>query len=160
MVFFPTFYLKYGILWSSDSLFSSLGFEQARTIFFLLLQSWPKSSKKCATVRERSKYANKYSRCHKVCIMASERNKRTSGTFFVNGGPVLASCKTPLTWKELYCLYFRKTKSEDYIVANLFGYTVSTAKATNASVWCSLHFEPRLLSTAFKQWRSSAMEMS
>ena len=45
-------------------------------------------------------------------IIASEGNKWRSGKFFVTGGPVLASCKTPLTRKALSCLYFRKTKSE------------------------------------------------
>ena len=56
-------------------------------------------------------------------IIASEGNKRRSGKFFVTGGPVLASCKTSLTWKALSCLYFRKTKSEEHIVSDLFGYT-------------------------------------
>ena len=63
--------------------------------------------------------------------MASEINKRRSGKFFVDGGPVsLASCKiTPLTWKALPCLYFRKTKSEEHIVGDLFGYTSKAAKS-------------------------------
>ena len=54
--------------------------------------------------------------------------KRRSGKFFVTGGPVLASCKTPLTRKALSCLYFRKTKSEEHIVSDLFGYAGPTAK--------------------------------
>ena len=40
----------------------------------------------------------------------------------------LASCKTPLTRKALCCLYFRKTKSEEHPVGDLFGYTGPTAK--------------------------------
>ena len=47
------------------------------------------------------------------------------------------SCKTPLTRKTLSCLYFRKMKSEEHIVSDLFGFTGPTAKgnkATNASV--------------------------
>ena len=59
---------------------------------------------------------------------SSEGNKRRSGKFFVTGGPVLASCKVPLTRKALSCLYFRQTKSEEYIVSDLFGYTGPTAK--------------------------------
>ena len=51
-------------------------------------------------------------RCGLQPIIASEGNKWRSGKFFVTGGPVLASCKTPLTRKALSCLYFRKTKSE------------------------------------------------
>ena len=51
--------------------------------------------------------------------MASEGNKRRSGKFFVNGGLVLGSWKTPLTRKALPCLYFRKTKSEEHIVRDL-----------------------------------------
>ena len=65
-------------------------------------------------------------------IVASEGNKRRSGKFFVTGGPVLASCKTPLTRKALSCLYFRKTKSEKHIVSDLL--------VKNASV-LSRHFE-------------------
>ena len=63
-----------------------------------------------------------------MCKIASEGNKRTSGKFFVTGGPVLASYKTPLARKGLSYLYFRKTKSEEYIVCDLFGYTSPTAK--------------------------------
>ena len=47
---------------------------------------------------------------------------------FVTGGLVLTSCKTPLTRKALSCLSFRKTKSEENIVCDLFGYTGPTAK--------------------------------
>ena len=60
--------------------------------------------------------------------MASEGSKRRSGKFFVTRGPVLANCKTPLTRKALCCLYFRKTKSEEHIVGDLFGYTGPTGK--------------------------------
>ena len=61
--------------------------------------------------------------------MASERNKQRSGKSFAIRGPVLASCKTPFTCtqKELSCLYFQKTKSEERIVNDLFGYTSPTA---------------------------------
>ena len=48
--------------------------------------------------------------------MACERNKRRSEKFFVNRGPVLGSCKTPLTQNALSCLFFRKKKSEEHIV--------------------------------------------
>ena len=61
-------------------------------------------------------------------IIASEGNKQRSGKFFITGGPVLVSCKTPLTRKALSCLYFQKTKSEEHIVGDLFGYTGPTAK--------------------------------
>ena len=68
-------------------------------------------------------------RCVKPsAIKASEGNKRRSGKFFVTGGAVLVSCKTPLTRKALSCLYFRKMKSEEHIVSNLLGYTGPTAK--------------------------------
>ena len=60
--------------------------------------------------------------------MASERNKGRSGKFFVTGRPVIESCKTPLTQKVLSCLYFGKTKSDEHIVRDLFGYTGPTAK--------------------------------
>ena len=40
----------------------------------------------------------------------------------------MASCKIPLTWKVLSCLSFRKTKSEEHIVSDLFGYTGPTVK--------------------------------
>ena len=60
--------------------------------------------------------------------MASGRKKGRSGTFFANGGPVIGSCKTPLTQNALSCLFFGKTKSEDHIVSDLFGYTGPTAK--------------------------------
>ena len=96
-------------------------------------------------------------------IMASQRNKRTSGKFFVTRGPFLASCKTPLTRKALSCLYFRKTKPEEHIVSDLFGYTGRpNCKATNVSVpgclCCSLHlernFHRRLLNSGDQlQWR-------
>ena len=75
---------------------------------------------------------------------------RRSRKFFVTGGPVLASCKTPLTRKALSCLYFRKTKSEEHIVSDLFGYTGPTA-----SVLIVPPFRTKFLSTAFKQSRSS-----
>ena len=61
-------------------------------------------------------------------IIASEGNKRWSGKFLVTGGPVLASCKTPLTLKALSCLYLRKTKSEEHIVDDSFEYTGPTTK--------------------------------
>ena len=60
--------------------------------------------------------------------MACERNKRRSEKFFVNGGPVIGSCKTPLTQNVLSCLFFRKTKSAEHVVSDLFGYTGPTAK--------------------------------
>ena len=97
-------------------------------------------------------------RCVKQAIIASEGNKRRSGKFFVTGGPVLASCKTPLTQKALSVLYFRKTKSEERIDSNLFVYgTGRTAK--DECVRVVPPFRTKFLSTAFKQWRSSAMEM-
>ena len=80
------------------------------------------------------------------------------GKFFVTGGPVLASCKTPLTRKALSCLYFRKTKSEQHIVSDLLGNTGPTAKRRMRP--CCPSIRTKLLSTVFKQWRSSAMEMS
>ena len=93
-------------------------------------------------------------RCVKQAIIASEGNKRRSGTFFVTGGPVLASCKTPLTRKALSYLYFRKTKSEEHIESNLFGYgTGRTAK--DECVRVVPPFRTKFLSTAFKQWRST-----
>ena len=68
-------------------------------------------------------------RCVNVqAIVASERKKRRSGKFFDNGGPVIGSCKTPLTQKALSCLFFRNTKSEEHFVSDLFGYTGPTAK--------------------------------
>ena len=39
-------------------------------------------------------------------IIACEGDKRWSGKFLVTGGPVLASCKTPLTRKALSYLFF------------------------------------------------------
>ena len=65
---------------------------------------------------------------------------------------MLASCKTPLTRKALSCLYFRKTKSEEHIVSDLFGYTGPTASVL------SIHFEQsfyrRLLNSGDPlQWR-------
>ena len=76
----------------------------------------------------------------------------------VTGGLLLASCKTPLTRKALSCLYFRKTKSEELIVSDLFGYTGPTAKRRMRPVVPP--FRTKFLSTAFKRWRSSAMEIS
>ena len=58
--------------------------------------------------------------------MASERNKRRSGKFLVNGGPVIGRCKTPLTQNALTCLL--PIKSEEYIASDLFGCTGPTAK--------------------------------
>ena len=61
--------------------------------------------------------------------MAAERNKRRSaGKLFVTGESVIESCKTPLAQKALVCLYFAKTKSEEHIVGDLFGYTGPTAE--------------------------------
>ena len=62
------------------------------------------------------------------------------GSFIVTGGPVLVSCKTPLTRKALSRLYFRKTKPEEHIVSNLFGYTSPTAKR-RMHPCCSIHLE-------------------
>ena len=69
-----------------------------------------------------------------LAIMAAERNNWRSGKFFVTGGPVSASCKTPLTRKALYCLYFRKTKSEEHTVCDLLEYTGQTAKRRSVRV--------------------------
>ena len=55
-----------------------------------------------------------------ITFIDYEGNKRRSGKFFVTGGPVSASCKTPLTWKALSCLYFRKAKSEEHTVSDLY----------------------------------------
>ena len=90
-------------------------------------------------------------------MIAFERNKWRSGKFFVTGGPVLASCKTPLTRKALPCLYFQKTRSEAHIVSNLFMYTGPTAKR-RIRPCCSLHFEQSfyqqlLNSRDLLQWR-------
>ena len=65
-----------------------------------------------------------------LAIMASKRNKSRSGKFYFTGGPVLASRKTPLIQgrKALSCLYFRKAKSEQHIVSDVFRYTGPTAK--------------------------------
>ena len=40
--------------------------------------------------------------------MAAERNNWKSGKFFVTGGPVLVSCRTPLIWKAIVLLIFLK----------------------------------------------------
>ena len=79
------------------------------------------------------------------------------GSFFVSGGPVLASCQTPLTWKALSCLYFGKWKSKEHIASDLFGYTAPTAKRRMCPC-CSLHLEqnfyPWLLNSGdILQWR-------
>ena len=42
--------------------------------------------------------------------MACERNKRRSEKFFINGGPVIGSCKTPLTQNALS--YFSERRSQ------------------------------------------------
>ena len=119
-------------LWSSDSEFWSLFFEEMLTNFFSCFDVGQFQSKMCHI-----------SRAVKICklvqltsqgvqnllaIMTAERNKRRSGKLFVTVRPVLASCKTPLTRKALSCMYFRKTKSEEPIVSDLFGYTGQTAK--------------------------------
>ena len=64
------------------------------------------------------------------CVKPSSHHSQAfkPSWFFLTRGPVLASCKTPLTRKALRCLYFRKTKSEEHIVGDLFGYTGPTGK--------------------------------
>ena len=62
------------------------------------------------------------------------------------------------TYTEGTVLYFRKTKSEEHIVSDLFGYTGPTASDQCVRVFPP--FRTKILSMAFKQWRSSAMEMS
>ena len=90
--------------------------------------------------------------------MAAERNKQRSRKLLVTGGPVLACCKKPLTRTALSCLYFLKTKSEQHIAI------CSDTPAQLQREECVRVLYPqsrtKLLSTAFKQWRSSAMEMS
>ena len=85
------------------------------------LHAWPRIDVK--SIWRQSKMA-----AVRLRRIASEGNKRRSGNFFVTGRPVLASCKTSLTRKPLFCLYFWKTKSEELIVSDLFGYTGPTAK--------------------------------
>ena len=52
--------------------------------------------------------------------MASERNKRWSGKFFVTGGPVLASYKTQLLRKALSCLRWPRIIVISVILADDF----------------------------------------
>ena len=115
--------LKYMILWF---IIFEFGLPTRTYEFFLQLQSWPIQVKKwdipCCSTSWRHNVGKNFQ-----AIMASEENKRRSGKFSVTGGPVLASCKTPLTWKALSCLYFRKAKSEEHIVGDLFIYTSPTA---------------------------------
>ena len=96
-------------------------------------------------------------RCVKPqAIIASEGNKRRSGKFFITGGPVLASCKTPLTRKAQArsCLYFRKTKSDEHICSN-----TPAQLQSDGCVRVVPPFRTKFLSTAFKQWGSSAMPL-
>ena len=80
--------------------------------------------------------------------MASEKSKRRSGKFFFNGGNVLASRKTPPTRKALSCLYFWKTKSEEHIVSDLFGYTAGpNCEAVDASCYV-----PSISNKVFIKW--------
>ena len=82
-----------------------------------------------------------------ICVKHSSNHDiwgeqaKESGKFFVNGGHVLGSCKTPLTRKALSCLYFRMTKAEEHIIRALVRIHRPTCEVTNASVVCSLHFE-------------------
>ena len=144
--------LKSMILWF---VIFKFGLRTSAYEVFLELQSWPIRLKMCDIPHVVKIFKLVWLTSHLQAIIASEGNKWRSGKFFVTGGPVLASCKTPLTRKALSCLYFRKTKSEEHIVSDLFGY----CKATNASMLLS-PFRTKFLSAAFKQCRSSAMEMS
>ena len=71
----------------------------------------PRVVKICKLVHSRHRVGKIF-----LAVMASERNKRRSGKFFVTGGPVLASYKTPLTRKVLH------------LVSDLFGYSGLTTK--------------------------------
>ena len=73
--------------------------------------------------------------------MAAERNKRRSGKFFVAEGPVLGSCKRPLTRKVLSNLCFRKMKAEEHIVSDLVGYTCPTVKRRMRSPYISPYLD-------------------
>ena len=148
VLFYPKI-LKSMILWF---VIFEFGLRTSAHEFFLPLRSWLIQVK---NVRHsaRRQICKLYSWRHKMCktqprsqglsylpllvvgrktllpIMASERNNWRSRKIFVyNGGPVLASCKTPLTRKALSCLYFRKTKSEEHTVCDLFEYTSPSAK--------------------------------
>ena len=108
--------------WASDK----------RAIIFFLLRSW---QIRVYNVRHSANGENMQISTVDVkkCVKpsshhAAERYKRGSGKFFVTGGPVLVSCKTPLTRKALPYLYFRKTKSEERNVSDLFGDTGPAAK--------------------------------
>ena len=105
--------------------------------FFLQLRSWPiwvkicdipRAVKICKLIQWRHNCVQNF-----LAIIASERNKRRSGMFFVTGGPVLVSCKTPLTRKELSCLYFRKMKLEGHIVSEMICYNNLTTLASKST---------------------------
>ena len=90
-------------------------------------------------------------------IVKKSREQRTKFTHF--------ACITfaqYCTQKALSCLYFRKTKSEGHIVSDLFApaQLQSDIHVYVLAVSVVAPFQTKFLSTAFKQWRSSAMEMS
>ena len=91
---------------------------------------------------------------HKVCNIASERNKRRSVKFVVSGGPVLASCKTPLTRKALSCL--RSQKSTFFAISS----DTPIQLQSDESVRVVPSISNKVPIDGFKQLRSSAMEMS
>ena len=87
--------------------------------FFLQLRSWPIRVKMCEIL------------CTvKICklvqlVIRCVKRPSYHGIWEDQGKEweVLASCKTPLTWKALSFLYLRKMKSEEHIVGNLFSPT-------------------------------------
>ena len=150
---FYSIILKSMILWF---VIFEFGLRTSAYKFFLELQSWPIWVKMCDISRA-------FKICKLVRLTSYKVGKTFKPSYHLRGirlrGPVLASCKTPLTQKALSYLYFRKTKSEEHIDSNLFGYgTGRTAK--DECVRVVPPFRTKFLSTAFKQWRSSAMEMS
>ena len=100
----------------------------------------PKLANSSQNVRHSARGQNMQISTVDVIRIASEGNKRRSGKFFVTRGPVLASCKTPLTLKALCYLYFRKTKSEEQSLLAICLDTPTQLQMMNATL-LSLHFE-------------------
>ena len=121
--------LKSMILWF---VIFEFGLRTSAYEFFLLLRSW-RIRVKNVRHSARAEICKLVQWRHKVwknllAIMAAKRKKWRSGKFFVAGGPVLVSCKTPLTQKATSNLYFRQMKSEEHIAGDLLGYTGPTEK--------------------------------
>ena len=97
-------------------------------------------------------------RCVKLqAIIASEGFKRRSGKFFVNGGPLLASSKTPLTRKALLAYIFERGSQKSTLLAICLD--TSAQLQGDECVRLVPPFRTKFLSTAFKQWRAYAMEI-